>query len=187
MTTQPNGLADAHVLLVEDDPISRPTIERVLREAGATVRAVGTVREALAALAEAPGIVIVDVHLPDGSGLEVVEAANRSRPPPRIIAASGSADPSESFRLGQLHVDCYLTKPYGLTELRAAVAGLRTPTQELAAASARTVGMIGLIEARDVLRDSMVVEALEQSDGNRTQAARMLGVSRQAIQSAVRE
>jgi DNA-binding NtrC family response regulator len=187
MSESNSSLAGTRILLVEDDFHYRPALERLLRGIGAEVESVGTVREALAALADPPDIIILDVKLPDGSGLDVADAASRLRPPPRIIATSGYAQPAESFRLARLNVQQYLPKPYGIRDLLLAVDDLRTPEQELAAVSARAVGQMGLVRARNVVRDSMVDEALSMADGNRTQAAKMLGVTRQAVQSAVRD
>src|SRR4051812_19744538 len=90
-------LAGVRVLLVEDDVHHRPVLERLLRESGAEVRSVGRVREALAALVHLPDIIILDVHLPDGTGLEVAEAASQLRAAPGIIAVSGEASPQETF------------------------------------------------------------------------------------------
>jgi transcriptional regulator with GAF, ATPase, and Fis domain len=52
----------------------------------------------------------------------------------------------------------------------------------IAAAAAALVGSLGVDEVQHQIRQSMLAEALRQSQGNLTRAARLLGVTRQAVQ-----
>jgi signal transduction histidine kinase/ActR/RegA family two-component response regulator len=68
----PDGRA-ASILVVEDDAASRQSISDVLRAAGYRVRAVANRSGALEAIAsEAADAIVLDVQLPDGSGLEII-------------------------------------------------------------------------------------------------------------------
>lgn len=65
----------ASILVVEDDAVSRQSISDVLTAAGYRVRSVATRSGALEAIASSPAdVVVLDVQLPDGSGLEIIES-----------------------------------------------------------------------------------------------------------------
>jgi DNA-binding NtrC family response regulator len=134
-----------------------------------------------------PDLILLDVQLPDGRGIRIAEAARLLYPVPRIIAMSGAATAAESFQLGQLNVAHFLQKPFGLDELTAALQRLSDTPEALAAVSAAAVGQLTLAQARAVVRDSMTRQALALAAGNRTHAADILGVTRQAVQYAVRD
>jgi two-component system, NarL family, response regulator EvgA len=86
------------VLIVDDHPVCRRAAAELLQEDGyEVVAAEASGREALAAVARLrPGIVLLDVGLPDMDGLEVARrlTANGHGPAPAIVLAS-SRDPSD--------------------------------------------------------------------------------------------
>jgi len=62
------------ILVVDDDPLCAGLMARLLAQCGHRVRAAGCVDDCLrAAAAEAFDLLITDVHLPDGSGLDLLE------------------------------------------------------------------------------------------------------------------
>jgi two-component system nitrogen regulation response regulator GlnG len=77
------------VLLVDDDEALRSAVARALRTNGRAIEAVGTVGAALEALARGFDLVLLDVRLPDGSGVRVAEAASAMQPSPLIVVVSG--------------------------------------------------------------------------------------------------
>ncbi|MGJ7542907.1 response regulator transcription factor [Variovorax sp. LT1R16] len=104
------------VLVVEDDESTRAFFERSVRACPRLrwLDGVGTVREALAWLAatpEAPDVLLSDLGLPDGSGLEVIRAAVARFPrcEPLVISVFGDEDSVlasiEAGALGYLHKD----------------------------------------------------------------------------------
>ncbi|HYR46899.1 MAG TPA: sigma-54 dependent transcriptional regulator [Thermoanaerobaculia bacterium] len=100
------------VLIVEDDPSTRKGLEESIRDLGGEPRSVGTAKEALKSLEGFdPRILIVDIHLPDGDGIEVLKAA-REQDPDRegiVITGQGSIDNAiEALRAGAFD---YLMKP----------------------------------------------------------------------------
>src|SRR5713101_6994223 len=100
------------VLIVEDDPSTRKGLEESIRDLGGEPRSVGTAREALKSIEGFdPRILIVDIHLPDGDGIEVLRAA-REQDPDRegiVITGQGSIDNAiEALRAGAFD---YLMKP----------------------------------------------------------------------------
>jgi DNA-binding NtrC family response regulator len=176
----------SRVLIVEDDGHIRGALARWLAPTGAELRLVGTVHDALEALDWPPDVIVLDVGLPDGSGLEVAEAAVRMRPIPRMVATSGCATPEQSFQLARLHVEEFIRKPYTFQALEKVLFRASKIASDLTLASALCVGRLGLVEARDLVRRSMTEQALHSADGNRSQAAELLGVTRQAIQAAMK-
>ena len=100
------------VLIVEDDLATRKGLEESVKDLGMDPRSVGTSKEATKVLEEFdPRILIVDIHLPDGDGIEVLRAA-REKDPERegvVITGQGSIDNAiEALRAGAFD---YLLKP----------------------------------------------------------------------------
>jgi two-component system response regulator PrrA len=110
------------VLVVDDEADFLATYERLLRRQGyevvtATSRATG-----LAALAgEPPHLVISDVRLPDGDGLDVVRAARGLPEPMPVIVVTGY--PSHQTRRAALAAGAttFLAKPFAAAVLLAAI------------------------------------------------------------------
>lgn len=107
-----------HVLLVEDDPTMRSTLERALARRGFEVAGCG---DGLAALArwqaDAPDVVVLDLTLPGLDGLQVLEQARRDglATPVLILTARGTVgDRVIGLNAG---ADDYLPKPFDLDEL----------------------------------------------------------------------
>ncbi|MBI4349636.1 MAG: response regulator transcription factor [Elusimicrobia bacterium] len=102
------------VLLVEDDPRVREDARTVLAAEGFRVLAADTIASAKHVFAsEKPGIVVLDVNLPDGSGLEFcahVRAHKELAATPVIVLTGkgGIDDKAEGFEAG---ADQYLVKP----------------------------------------------------------------------------
>jgi DNA-binding NtrC family response regulator len=100
------------VLIVEDDLATRKGLEESIKDFGFEPRSVGTTKEAAKVLEEfAPQMLIVDIHLPDGDGIEILRAA-REKDPDRegvVITGQGSIDNAiEALRAGAFD---YLLKP----------------------------------------------------------------------------
>lgn len=82
------------ILVVEDDFATRRQIAGKLRvDTSLVVDMAGTVAEALKHLKESqPNIILLDLGLPDGSGLAVIEAAMKYEPAPEILVLSSCKD-----------------------------------------------------------------------------------------------
>jgi len=100
------------VLIVEDDLATRKGLEESIRDLGMEPKSVGTSKEAAKVVEEFdPRLLIVDIHLPDGDGIEILRAA-REKDPDRegvVITGQGSIDNAiEALRAGAFD---YLLKP----------------------------------------------------------------------------
>ena len=125
------------VLLVEDDPAARQGLELALRRLGYGVRPAGTGEAALHAIGEgAADVVVLDVMLPDMSGLDVLRKLRDQIPglPLLLLTAKDAVED----RIAGLTAggDDYVTKPFSLEEvvlrLRALVrrTGVTTETSD---------------------------------------------------------
>ena len=73
-----SGQRDSSILVVDDEEAIRKLLVQLLQSAGHRVRAVGSAREAHAALKESPvSLLITDVKLPDQDGLALLQQADR--------------------------------------------------------------------------------------------------------------
>jgi two-component system KDP operon response regulator KdpE len=107
------------VLVVDDEPQFLRALATNLRGAGYEVETVATAAEALAAAGlHPPDAVILDLLLPDGSGLEVCrELRSWSEAPIVLISAVGDED--EKIAALDAGADDYVTKPFAIGELLA--------------------------------------------------------------------
>jgi DNA-binding response OmpR family regulator len=110
------------VLVVDDEADFLATYERLLRREGYEVVTVTSRAAGLAALAgEPPHLVISDLRLPDGDGLDVVRAAHSARDPLPVIVVTGY--PSDETRRAALAAGAttFLAKPFATAVLLAAI------------------------------------------------------------------
>jgi CheY-like chemotaxis protein len=106
--------SDYRILIVEDDSINGRTLQRLLKGIGLPTALAGSVRESLEMLSEQPPhLLIVDVHLADGSGEEVARVARACDPQCRIAFLTGSVSKADvSFQ-----ADAFFLKPVVPDEL----------------------------------------------------------------------
>jgi two-component system KDP operon response regulator KdpE len=108
-----------HVLVVDDERQIIRGLKVVLRKAGYEVQTAETKEQALDAVAiRPPDAMVLDLVLPDGSGVDVcAEVRGWSELPIIILSALG--DEREKVRALDAGADDYVTKPFGTDELLA--------------------------------------------------------------------
>ena len=109
------------VLVVDDEPAIVRTLSINLRARGYDVHVAGDGRTALdVAREERPDVVLLDLGLPDLSGVDVLRRLRSWSPVPVVVlsARHGSDDKVEALDEG---ADDYVTKPFGMDELLARV------------------------------------------------------------------
>jgi DNA-binding NtrC family response regulator len=100
------------VLIVEDDVATRRGLEHAIKELGGQIKSVGTAGEALRAIEDfKPEVLVVDVHLPDGDGIEVFRAANEADPEREGIVITGQASLDSAVEALRAGIADYLLKP----------------------------------------------------------------------------
>jgi DNA-binding NtrC family response regulator len=108
----------ARLLVVEDRDSLRRMLERALAEAGHSVRAVADAPPAARALAEESfDLVLTDLKLPGGSGLDVLAAARACRPPPPVVVMTAYGTVGAAVEAMKLGAADFLEKPVELDSL----------------------------------------------------------------------
>lgn len=105
----------------------------------------------------------------------------------RAVVLGGGASRAEVFRLAQEGAHDYLEAPFADDEVRRCIA--RKPNREgrLRGIVRCLVGEVSLKDAQQRVRIAMLDEALQACHGSRRSAARLLGVTRPAVQRMLRE
>ncbi len=122
----------ATILLVEDDPVVRTFLADNLTADGYELLVTDSVQAALSVLEFAcPDVAVVDVRLPDGSGLDLIRRVREadgivSRLDPALpcIVLSGCAGELDRVRGFERGADDYVTKPFAYGELRLRIAAV---------------------------------------------------------------
>lgn len=119
------------ILLVEDNEKIMHGNERMLRRRGYGIVMALTLGEALKALeARMPDLIVLDIMLPDGSGLDfMAELRQHSRVP--ILLLTGLTTPEDVVRGLRLGGDDYLSKPYDFGVLLARVEALLRRAEQI--------------------------------------------------------
>jgi two-component system nitrogen regulation response regulator GlnG len=111
------------LLVIDDEPAILHAFRRAFREPDVTVLTASSSAEGLARVAECqPDVVILDIHLPDLSGMQTFQRLHRldARIPVVFITGHGTTDTAiEAIKLGAYD---YLLKPLELPQIRAVVA-----------------------------------------------------------------
>lgn len=181
------ALLATRCLLVEDDDHLRSLLAQHLGEHVNELRSCGDAPRALALLREfSPALIVVDFKLEGGTALDILTEVEKLSPTPVVVVLSGEAAPDEAFELSERGVRRYLRKPITPERLVVALhAALATPPR-LEARLRAAVGTLDLHTVEALARKTMIGEALAREDGSRRGAARLLGVSRQLLQHALR-
>lgn len=121
MLTREASGAGHRVLVVEDDESIASALVRGLGRAGYQVEAVGTAAEALAADRSRPSdVVLLDLGLPDGDGLEVCRSLRERGDMALVVVTARGEEPERVLAL-DAGADDYLVKPFGYAELLARI------------------------------------------------------------------
>jgi two-component system, NtrC family, response regulator PilR len=161
-------MSSPRILVVDDEPDLRELLEITLLKMGLDVDSAATVREARALLGQkAYALVLTDMRLPDGLGLELVRevAANHKSTPIAVITAYGSAENAVvALKAGAFD---YVSKPVVLDDLRAMVrAALKLSDPAAAPANVDASGtsrLIGQSPAMQALRAQIARLARSQA------------------------
>ncbi|WP_233802550.1 sigma-54-dependent transcriptional regulator [Paraburkholderia sp. HP33-1] len=145
-----------HALIVEDDPNSLSGLSAILAADGFSVDTATTLAEARAALTRfIPDVVLVDLNLPDGSGLDLLQHLPAHPPGGElpVIVMTGNATVESAIEGLRHGIWDYLLKPVNIPRLRSLLARIPRPyelTEEVQAlrASLRQLGRFGLMLGR---------------------------------------
>jgi two-component system KDP operon response regulator KdpE len=148
------------VLIVEDEPQLRRFLRTALGAQGYRVVEAETVQEALvAATTHNPELILLDIGLPDGNGIDLTRRIREwSRVPIIVISARGKED--DKVTALDAGADDYLTKPFGVNELLARIRVALRHALSTASATGDPVLEIGPLRI-DLTRREVLVAGAE--------------------------
>ena len=128
------------ILIVEDEPAYLDALKITLEPEGFSVLTAGNGRSGLGLFeSDLPDIILLDLMLPDISGLDVLRSIRGRSDVPVIVVSAKSAE-SDIVTALELGADDYLTKPYSSREL---VARIRANTRRISTAGVDDVLTVG--------------------------------------------
>lgn len=109
----------AHVLIVEDNELVTGALRILFEETGRRVTVAHSVADAIAAgAADPPDLLLLDLSLPDGDGLDVARRlAERGVQPKATVALTGRDDPASIERCSVAGCTAVMVKPVPTAEL----------------------------------------------------------------------
>ena len=145
------------ILVVDDDLQLRRFLRTTLAGHGHTIAEAGSVAEALDAVGRLrPSLILLDLGLPDGDGLDVLRKLPADHRPP-VIVLSARGQEGDKVTALDAGADDYLTKPFGASEL---LARIRVALRRVVAAPALDLIEVGPITI-DQPRHVVTVEGRE--------------------------
>ena len=117
----------SHALLVDDDESSVAALAELVSREGFTTDVAGTLREGREKIsARRPDLVLLDIHLPDGSGLDLFEDVE-SRATTEVVLMTGQPSLQTSIEALRLGAADYLIKPVNIKYLKGILSRVARP------------------------------------------------------------
>lgn len=177
--TAPEAVRARTFLVVEDDTTYLRTLERTLaKRAFAVVTAESAVQGLGQARKELPDYALVDLRLPDHSGLELVGWLAELEAPPAIVVLTGYASIPSAVEAVKRGARQYLAKPATLDQILNAFA-VSDPGPE--AAASEPPPSLHRLEWEHIHR------VLAECDQNLSETARRLGMHRRTLQRKLKK
>jgi DNA-binding NtrC family response regulator len=159
------------ILVIDDDPGLSEVIGILLEREGYGVEIAGTVKAGLERLgASAADVVVTDLKLPDGTGLDVIAGVRARRPRLPIIMITSYSSMESAIDALRAGANDYVIKPFNNAEFLAAIARALNDRRLLRGARPLAI--------EEYIRE--VVERFQDSYSE-IQLSRMLGIGRKAL------
>jgi len=169
--------SESIVFLVDDDPSVRASVKELLESVGLKVIAYGSAAAFLeSAIPDSPSCMVLDVRLPEMSGLKLQEELTKAEIQVPIVFVSGHGDIAMAVRAMKAGAVDFLIKPFSTQDLLDAVyAALGRPTRTggFAIHVARTFRLTERPRERSAL--ACGVGAIEQADRSGSRDQRSYG------------
>ena len=118
-----------HALIVDDDALACDTLSGLVAALGFTVSRAASLGEARAQIRrQPPDTVLIDLHLPDGSGIELIAEID-SRDSTEVVLVTGQATVETAVEALRAGATDYLVKPVDIARLRAVLARVPRPAE----------------------------------------------------------
>jgi len=160
-------------LLIDDDELYARTLQRSLARRGIDTRIALNASQALElARQQPPDFALVDLKLGESSGLQLIEPLRALREDMRILLVTGYASVATAVESIKRGADDYLPKPASLTSILRALGVEKSEAPE----PEDTMTPLHRLEWEHIQ------QALAETDGNISAAARLLGMHRRSLQ-----
>lgn len=121
-TSPGTGMSTLHILIVEDDPPIQQACVAIAGGLGFATEVAGSIPAAHQALVRSiVDIVLLDLKLPGGGGLSLIEEIHRQHPAAVIVIMTAFATVTSAVEAMRVGASDYLTKPFTLEELTATI------------------------------------------------------------------
>lgn len=172
-------IAPSRVLLVDDDEIFAHVAKRAIEKRGYTVAVARDAASALQLVQQVkPEHILLDLRMPDGSGLALIEPLLRIAPSARIVVLTGFASIAtavEAIKLGAMH---YLTKPVEVDDIIRAFGRNKGDATAEVSEKPLSINRLEWEHLQKVLLDC---------DGNISAAARLMSMHRRTLQRKLKK
>jgi two-component system response regulator RegA len=158
------------LLIVDDDEPFRERLVRAMRDRGYDAIGASSYTDAIGkAKTDSPELALVDLKLPDESGLDVVRELKSIDPATVVVVLTGYGSIATAVESVKSGAASYLTKPADADQIVAAFDGVQPPDDA-------TVPSLARVEWEHIQR------VLTDCGGNVSLAARQLGIHRRSLQ-----
>jgi two-component system response regulator RegA len=176
MSNSPESLQPT-LLLVEDDALLAEVLSIALGKRGYAVEVCGCAHDARARIAAAPPqFAVVDLRLPDASGLSVVRELNKANAAASVVVLTGYANIATAIEAIKLGARNYLCKPVDADAVAAGLTGVRPVSAASELAQVDVPLSVPRLEWEHIMR----VRA--EHDNNISATARALNMHRRTLQ-----
>ncbi len=122
-----------NALVVDDDAATTEAVAELVQREGFATEVAGSLKDARAQMNRLPpDVMLIDLELPDGEGLDLVRELKESRPAVEAVVITGHASVDNAIKALRMGVTDYLTKPVDVARLKAILANVAR-TRELKA------------------------------------------------------
>jgi two-component system response regulator RegA len=168
------------LLLVDDDDVFRDRLAKALRQRNITVHTAAHAEAAEALMhVHTFTMAVIDLRMPKGSGLDVVQALAARQPAVRIVMLTGYGSIATAVEATRLGATAYLPKPADADDILRALAS--PPHPHTAPVLADSTPSLARVEWEHINR------VLADCDNNLSEAARRLGIHRRSLQRKIQK
>lgn len=183
-----------HALIVEDDINTATALGRVMKLLHFSISVATSLKEARVKISERiPDIVLLDLSLPDGSGLEFMLQMKDTHKS-RFVVITGNQSQLAAVESLRADADDFLVKPVSLSDLKNTIARSVGKLEESTQSSAGDTAQNTALDVSKTMDEKAIVDALvgktfwhlekdlllatlDKHNGDKTEAARTLGIS----------